>query len=477
MAFTTTHLRNLVAFIVFAILVSVTFYYHELWRDEWQAFGIARNSQSLAELMHNKAYEGHPLLWFLLLFGVTRLTTSPVAMQVLHLLIALGGMGIFLRYFPGKAWLKYLLLFGYFFVYEYTVISRNYGMGYALAFAVLAAMQHRRWWLSTLLLCLLMQTNVFGLLLAAALLPVLLWLLLSHNKPMVFFTASLFLLSAVFFWITVRPPADSGLSPGWSFTGHDLQNAFNTIWDVFVPLPKAQLNWWNSNLLGNDQPWVKTGLALALVAGALYTLRKSKMALLFFISATLLVLLFLTTKYLGFVRHQGHYFIAFVMALWLAHFNKENAPGPGPHAANLFTAGVLGVQCIAGLVACYMDWQFPFSNSTAVANYITRKHPAALLAAAPDYIGASVGICLNRDVYYPSSNRWGQFIIWDNKRLDLGESQMISLAGNKKATGEEVLLLSGAILQQTDSLKAYGFQLIDSFAPTIVKNEQYFIYR
>ncbi len=470
--------RNLIAFTAVTAIAAITLCCHELWRDELQAYSIARYSHTMAELFSNKAYEGHPVLWYVILYALTHITTSLFAMQLLHLLIALCGIGLFLHFFPGKPWVKYLTVFGYFFLYEYTVISRNYGIEITLVVGLLAAIQHQRWWLSTVLLFLLLQTNALGCLIGCALFPVMLALQWPNHKKQAIVTAACFTFAIVFFWITVHPPADSGFSPGWTFNWRDLQNACMAFWDVFVPLPKAQLHSWNSNFLSSAyHPWLKTALALGLLGAACYTLRSGKFALLFFASAVLLITAFLTTKYLGFLRHQGHYFLAYIIALWL----RDGFAGHGALRqnafSNLFTGTLLSAQVAGGLIACYMDWQYPFSNSQAVATYISRKSPDAFLVASPDYIGASVGIILNREVYYPCSDRSGLFIIWDDKRLDLSEGMMISRTGNKKAQGNDVLLLSGSLLQQTDSLNAYGLMIIDSFPPTIVKNEQYFIYR
>ncbi|MFN8299128.1 MAG: hypothetical protein U0T75_08490 [Chitinophagales bacterium] len=477
MATTTAGLRNLFAFLVFAIVASITLWHHELWRDELQAFGIARNSQSLAQLMANKVYEGHPLLWYLMLYAITRFTQSIFAMQIVNLMLALGGIWLLVHYFPSKSWIKYLLMFGYFFLYEYTILSRNYAIEYALTFALLASLPHKRWGLSTLLLCLLMQTNAFGFLIAAALLPIIMSLQWPDQKKAAGITLLFFVVSALFFFITVQPPSDSGFAPGWSFHLTDMQKAVNKFWDVFLPIPSCTIHSWNSNFLNTAPPWIKTILSISLFAVACFTLRKSKSALAFFITACVLIWLFLSSKYLGFLRHQGHYFIAFVSALWLAG-QKEDKSSPSQfNFSNLFIGSILSVQVAAGIIACYMDWKYPFSNAQKVAAYINKNYPDTRLAATPDYIGASIGILLNKEVYYPCSNRVGQFIIWDNKRLDLEEGMEISLAGRQKKLGQDILLLSGAILQQTDSLNACGFQLIDSFPPAIVKNEQYFLYK
>ena len=62
--------------------------YHEMWRDELQAWLLARDSQTVFELFKNLKYEYHQGLWYLLLFPLTRIFTYPEAMQYLNVSIA-----------------------------------------------------------------------------------------------------------------------------------------------------------------------------------------------------------------------------------------------------------------------------------------------------------------------------------------------------------------------------------------------------
>ena len=73
------------AYVAVAALLVASMWRHEMWRDELQAWMIARDSTSLGDLFgHNMRYEGHPGLWHLALFVLTRVTDNPVAMQALH---------------------------------------------------------------------------------------------------------------------------------------------------------------------------------------------------------------------------------------------------------------------------------------------------------------------------------------------------------------------------------------------------------
>ena len=132
---------------IFAAVLSVIFFAlalfgilnHEMWRDEFQAWLVARDADSLYGLYQNMMYEGNPMLWHILLFTINIFTENFFFMQLLHILISTAFIYIFLRYstFPQAA--KALFVFGYFIIFEYTLISRGYGLGILLAFIVLTS--------------------------------------------------------------------------------------------------------------------------------------------------------------------------------------------------------------------------------------------------------------------------------------------------------------------------------------------------
>src|SRR5687767_4774762 len=68
----------------FALMVTAGFFViallgllnHEMWRDEHQTWLVARDANSLPQLLDNMNYEGNPALWHFFLFLITRVTRS-----------------------------------------------------------------------------------------------------------------------------------------------------------------------------------------------------------------------------------------------------------------------------------------------------------------------------------------------------------------------------------------------------------------
>ncbi len=154
----------------FLILGGFTAFNHEMWRDEIQAWLLARDSASFFELFAHLKYEGHPGLWHLCLMPLSRITASPVIMQVFHLLIAGVTVYLFVRYAPFNWLQKFLFCFGYFVLYEYAVIARNYALGLLLLilFCVLFRERYKRpLWIGSVLF-LLAHTSVHALIVTIA---------------------------------------------------------------------------------------------------------------------------------------------------------------------------------------------------------------------------------------------------------------------------------------------------------------------
>jgi len=137
---------------------------HAMWRDEFQAFQIATHSANFSELFHNFRYEGHPGLWYGLLWGMSHISTDPILMQLLHIGIAVGAWLLVYRCSPFTTIEKFLLILSYFLFWEYFVISRNYALVALLGFGFIALRGSRSSFefVPWVLLGLLANTFVYG---------------------------------------------------------------------------------------------------------------------------------------------------------------------------------------------------------------------------------------------------------------------------------------------------------------------------
>ena len=69
---------------LFAGLLALVTIRHEMFGDEAQAWLIARDSRNLLELAQHLRYEGHPALWYVLLYLPAHLSVSLAWIQALN---------------------------------------------------------------------------------------------------------------------------------------------------------------------------------------------------------------------------------------------------------------------------------------------------------------------------------------------------------------------------------------------------------
>ena len=76
---------NLLFWIIISIgLIVYKLSFHELWKDEWQAWLVARDL-SLSNMLAFLNYEGHPSLWYLYLKAWTILPIQEhILLQISH---------------------------------------------------------------------------------------------------------------------------------------------------------------------------------------------------------------------------------------------------------------------------------------------------------------------------------------------------------------------------------------------------------
>jgi hypothetical protein len=427
---------------LFAVYACVLSALHEPWNAETQSWRLAIDSDGLRELLYNARYEGHPLLFHVLLQFVGQLSRSWWAAAALHVLIACAVAFVVLRYSPFTRLQKSLLIAGYYPAYEYAILVREYGLGLLCAFAACAAWsaRRRRPALTVLFLVLLANTSVLGMLLAMAAGAALAldWLWEEHGGAglrlrTVAAAAGCILIAAAMLWVVrvqVTPPADaawtgdgavaSGISTwqmGWGMT---------LLLRSMVPLAMigegtVQWNRWLFEPTGRAMLGVEVVLSLLLFAtGSLIAARRWA-SLLFFVASTVGLTLFFILFVQGAARHHGHLAVAWIMAAWLSRSGpatewpsllrplsqRASRWGPRLFAVSLVPMTIAAAEFAVG------DALRPFSDARNVADFlIARGLRDAPMIALSRSDAHSVGALMDRPVVFPSEGRSGTFVIW-----------------------------------------------------------------
>ncbi len=479
----------------YASFLALSLYRHELWRDELQAWNIVTGSSGIGELFRNKEYEGHPTLWFLILYPVSRLTYSPVSIQVVNWIIAVGAAGLLIYRSPFTLIEKILILFGYFFVFEYGTISRNYMIGVLILFAIGALWKsyRRQWIMICILLWLLLQTNAYMACIALAVFATLLIMQRNGKKPGPRVTISgimIVLSGLIFFVMTTNPPSDSSYASGWNFSldFRSIRLILSNVYKGLVTIPELNRTFWGSNIVRSRD--VAALLGVFTLATVIYCVRRSPYALTFLVLSFLFLSVFMNMKFEGHLRHHGHFSIALLFALWIAGYEKRYTAGP--------VILLLLIQLFAGLFACYTDIRHPFSYSKYIAAYIRNNYPADIpVIAAYNDMATPVAGYLQRKIYFLNDGRYANYVIWSEdywnrqnyrfeqdelfRRMDryiAGRNDQYLLIMNYRSAGDEAkeALEPGTHREVTIGNRKYRINSAGRFSGAIASDENYYLY-
>lgn len=108
------------------ILINFIFvFYHEPWRDEAHGW-LMPKYLSIKELFIESRYDGHPILWYLILMPFAKLNFPIMTANIISLIVM--SITAFLLLFKTKIHdaFKIIILFTIPFIYTYTAIARNY---------------------------------------------------------------------------------------------------------------------------------------------------------------------------------------------------------------------------------------------------------------------------------------------------------------------------------------------------------------
>ena len=112
--------------LIFAIIFNlICVFFHECWRDEAQAWLIARDA-SIFDYGDIITYEGHPFLWFLILFPFARLGFPFFTIKIISFIVMTitAYVILFMTELPFPV--KSLFVLSPFYLYFFTVPARNY---------------------------------------------------------------------------------------------------------------------------------------------------------------------------------------------------------------------------------------------------------------------------------------------------------------------------------------------------------------
>ncbi len=195
-------------------------------------------------------------------------------------------------------------------------------------------------------------------------------------------------------------------------------------------------------------------LSLGMFVSAVAFFIRKPVVLFLYLCATLGLLLFKFTIYMGPIRHTGHLFIVFMACLWLSARFSDSKVLPYPwlnrasdsfvrHKSEFITA-ILCVHFAAGVFAMGLDLHYPFSHNKNAAEFIKEHHiDDMLIVGSRDFFTSSMTAYLDREIYFPESGTFGTFIVWKvGRHIKPPREFLERISELIESRNEEVLFIS-----------------------------------
>jgi hypothetical protein len=463
---------------------------HVIWRDEMRALSFAIQGEDWIAMLRGLHGDGHPALWYFLLRSVHGITGSPEALGLVAFAIAAAAAWLLVWRSPFPRPMIGLILASHFFIYEFSVMARNYGIGMLILFGLAIAYPkcRERGVALGALLFLLANCNVIATILAGAFLLFWFMELLEETGPRWSPAMSNFALNvaiaaagAALCFATVYPTFNDA-----AVAAHPAgMGARDILGAIANPAPAF------ARLLGRQVsptylvlPWTPVLVALGgpLLIGATFGLIERKGALLACLASLAGLSAFFLLVYPGDYRHEATW-LAFVIAMyWICWRPSQPAHDPpSPHrdgrglalvrrAGLTFFLVLLGVQATLGLA----DLAFaaivgtPESRSRDFADLVSLRPDLkdAILIGDPDYMLEPMHYYLPNPTYLIREQRYGDTVRFTRQaRLDLTLGDLLDEArAVRSSTGRPVVILLAWRLGDMDPAHVYRESYVWTFS-------------
>ncbi|MES2778999.1 MAG: hypothetical protein V4651_03780 [Bacteroidota bacterium] len=483
--------KSIVVTLLFLTIVLLGAYYHEPWRDEIQAWMIATDAGSIEQLFGNFRYEGHPMLWYVMLYYVGYITHDILAMQLLSVGIATLSVFFFCRFSPFSWLQKTLFSFGFYPLFQYCILSRSYGLIllFVVLYVCLISMNPKSIG-SWIVLVLMANTSATGCVLSVSFALTLLMQEKMRGKIVKTIILEninglLLLLGGLVFaaW-QIYPEPDNTYSAKFSIA--QFKMIFSQLHDSYFYIAYwPDMVKWSTIYMRDMHP---LDLVISLVTFSLFAVlfSKRKNVLFFYTFSTLTMLLFLTISNMFSARFIGHFYLILIAAYWLMMKEEkiENKKW-----LNILLTLVLVCQVIAGCGLLYADHRAQFSNAKRAAQYIQEKQLNQYpVTGAIDYTLSPLSYWLEKPLYYAETQSYGKYIVWNSKRgrvlspeILLHETDSLVSAYEKAVVvvSTEVAIrneLFKDFIKDTIETEQSQWVLLHTFEGALVLDENYYIY-
>lgn len=481
-------LRTLL-FLFWLVLYGWGTYHHVFWRDEVRALSIAQSASTIDGLFQLLTNEGHPPLWYLLLYAMDQIFHSNWVLPFLAGLFAIFNAGFISLKSPFHWSVIALILLGNYVLYEYSMVARNYGL--AASFFMLFAFYARklRYSIAMFFLCLASLANFYALVFAVILA---MFLSIERMKSVkdqkwrvlipIFFLCFCALIGIYF----ILPTNESLVVQPFEWS----QIKWSEIWDVG----------WGFDHLFNGVHSFKHGFKTwMLILMSFIFWRKWKWMICLYLG-----MLFMSAFHLSirpnFSHHEGMFYFFIISILWWRWDDvKEQLISStwAPKMGYLSFLALLTINLIRGVRTFEIYTNLDQSNANHMGWWlINSAQKNAVVLAEPDYTFESVMYYYPKPYFILRENKLGTYAMFT--RANKNELTLLQLLQKENQFNMEetpaYIITKWDLLKTQDTIYRHSydkefivdsvtyklfneqFQLDTSFTEFIGKDEYYYVY-
>jgi hypothetical protein len=409
---------------------------HEPNSEEIHAWNIVSTYDSFPGFISFMRFEdpaaavsqGHPLLWYVLLYFINHyISGSIMAMILTHVIISALTVFLILKYSPFNLYIRFLWIFGYYQFYNYSLIIRNYSIGilFLILFCVFYRVRTKNLILCSVILFIMSQANLFSFILAAILFFMMIFDIIMQRRSLsrkdaiyagsvssVFFLGSVAFIYWVLYYQIFNNTFGENINTIFAKTPGEYYSSLlvglRGIVRAFLPINQFSIKFWENNIITG---FLEAHGAFLLIPASILLLISSAFILgkryiyfyIFSVSAMLLVSVLIYPKL--FDRHHGHFLYIFLALLWLSRKGRCREPllffSPGARQvfASAFLTAVMLLSFINSAACSWHEYRYVFSHEKLVPVYAAGKGEDVLVISDKFDIADAVGGYLDRYSY------------------------------------------------------------------------------
>lgn len=479
---------NIVIFVFYVMISFTGMIFHEPWRDEAQAWLLARDL-SFGDLMREMGYDGSPALWHLLLMPIAKTGLPYFSMNVIHWLIACLSAFLVIFRSPFEKWFRYMLVFSYFLLYEYSIIARSYALSVLFLFliAMLYGKRKEKPLIMAILIALLANTNTHSVFAAGALSLIFAYEYIKEGigsllKTRVILSFVIIATGFGLFLFQLIPPADSW-KPGL-LSGRDWPWIFDSIGHAFLPNYLS-----NPGMTLHFKHWSELLLLFLFFILVVIMVSKDKRMLFFYLFSAGGLFFIFVFKHSGYLRHYGFIYIYLIFSLWIGNYPElrknlkdrirdinKNTFLPIFVYCNLCL--LLFGSCVSGFYSIYLDIDRLFSGSKEMAKIISVDFPRQkeIITYNIHTITAIIPYLEGTKFWDAGIEKNFTYIHWDSNYLPSRKLDQKEIYGRMRRysakTGNGLVLLP----YPADFQQMPGLTLLRQVEDRVKGDEKYYLY-